>query len=261
METSANSPRRHALVAGAGMGIGEGIARRLAADGYELTLCDRVAAKVVSLADELSDAGHPAAAEVIDITDPERLKELAASVLKRVGPEGLHAAVTSVGVFDDRRSLLETDLESFKRVLEINVVGAFLFSKTVAPLLAPGASMIHIGSINGTQAGAHLGGYKVSKAALNMMCRCLSLELARDPRRIRVNIVAPCWVDTPGERKVTVALGKPLMLDDPDAARFIPLGRKQEPSEIAATVSFLCSKEASMITGQIIYVDGGMSVR
>jgi len=168
-------------------------------------------------------------------------------------------AVNSAGVFDERRPLMKTRLPAFQRLLNVNVTGALLFSQAMEPLLAPGASLIHIGSVNGIRAGAGLGGYKVSKAALHMLARCLALELAQAPRRIRVNVVAPGWVDTPGERLVHRGNGGTHPLDDPDTAKWIPLGRRTFASEIADAVAFLCSEQATAITGQIVAVDGGMA--
>jgi NAD(P)-dependent dehydrogenase (short-subunit alcohol dehydrogenase family) len=248
--------KKEAIVAGGGMGIGEAIARTLHAQGWSVTILDRVAAKADLVANELGEDAH---AECADVTRPEQLAEALKSVRERAGVNGVAAAVNSVGIFDERRPLLQTDLASFNRILNVNVTGAFLFSQAVEPLLAPDASLVHISSVNGQLSGRHIGAYKVSKAALNMLVRCLASELARDPRRIRVNAVAPGWVDTPGERKVQAALGQPHVLDDPEAAKFIPLQRLTKATEIADAVAFLCSSAASGITGQIIPVDCGIT--
>jgi 3-oxoacyl-[acyl-carrier protein] reductase len=256
--TSAKPNEKHAVIAGGAMGIGEGIVRCLIREGWSVTIVDRVAAKAQALADELTDIGYRATAEVADITDANDLRNLAAALHERLGAAGVHAIVNSVGVFDERRSLLKTDVESFRRMLNINVIGAFLLTQALEPLLAAGASVVHIGSINGIKAGVGLAAYKTSKAAMNMMVRCMALELAADPRRVRVNVVAPGWVDTEGERKVLAAHGGADLLGNPDSAKFIPLGRRQTSDEIGNTVAFLCSDRAVQMTGQIIYVDGGM---
>jgi NAD(P)-dependent dehydrogenase (short-subunit alcohol dehydrogenase family) len=252
--------RDHAVVIGGGRGIGEAIVRRLAADGYAVTIADHLLKLGRALSYELNESGYETYWEKADITSPDDLKKLADAVRKRAGPAGLHVAVNSVGVFDERRPLLKTKLQSFQRLMDVNVMGALLFSQAMEPLLAPNSSLIHIGSINGFKAGGELGGYKVSKAALHMLGRCLALELAPAPRCIRVNVVAPGWVDTPGER---LALhrkwGHSRALDDPRTAQWIPLGRRTDSGEVAAMVSFLCSDQGTGITGQIISVDGGIS--
>jgi len=263
METNVvtDSPRRrHAVVIGGGRGIGEAIARRLAADGFGVTIADHLHKLAKSLAYELKESGFEAYWEKADITSPEDLKKLAEVLRKRAGSGGLNVAVNSVGVFDERRPLLATKLASFQRLMNVNVTGALLFSQAVAPLLGENASLIHVGSINGFKAGGELGGYKVSKAALHMLARCLALELAPAPRRIRVNVVAPGWVDTPGERHALHRRwGHAHGLEDPESARWIPLGRRTDAGEVAAAVSFLCSDQGSAITGQIIPVDCGIT--
>lgn len=247
---------KHAIVMGGGMGIGEAIARKLHADGWIVTIVDRVAAQASAVA---SDLGENAFGECADITRPEQLAEVAKVMRERAGAGGVLAAVNSVGVFDYRLPLLKTDLANFNRMLNVNVTGAFLFSQAVEPLLAANAAMVHISSVNGALAGMQLGAYKVSKAALNMLVRCLASELARDPRRIRVNAVAPGWVDTPGERRVQAALGTPGILEDANAMKFIAMQRLTKATEIADAAAYLCSPAASAITGQIIHVDCGIS--
>ena len=95
---------KHVVVMGGGMGIGEAIARKLHADGWTVTVVDRVAAQAANVANDLGDNAF---AECADITKPEQLEELAASVKERMGSEGLQAAVNSVGIFDFRLPLLE----------------------------------------------------------------------------------------------------------------------------------------------------------
>jgi NAD(P)-dependent dehydrogenase (short-subunit alcohol dehydrogenase family) len=246
----------HAIVIGGGMGIGEAIARKLHADGWIVTIADRAADAAASVAASL---GERAFADWADITSPEQLADTMKTLRERCGGAGISAAINSVGVFDERRSVLKTDLANFNRMFNVNVAGAFLFSKAVEPLLAKDASMVHISSVNGQLSGTHIGAYKVAKAALNMLVRCLASELARDPRRIRVNAVAPGWVDTPGERRVQASLGQPDILNDPASFKYIPLQRMTKTTEIADAVAFLCSPAASAITGQIIHVDCGIS--
>jgi NAD(P)-dependent dehydrogenase (short-subunit alcohol dehydrogenase family) len=247
---------KHAVVIGGAMGIGEAIARRLHADGFTVTVIDRVAAKADAVANDL---GERAYSECADITRPEQLAAAMENVRARAGAAGVAAAVNSVGVFDFRKPLLQTELADFNRMFNINVAGAFLFSRAVEPLLAPHASVVHISSVNAILSGPDLGAYKVSKAALNMLVRCLASELARDPRRIRVNGIGPGWVDTPGERRVQAALGRPTILDDPVVAKDILLGRLTLAREIADTTAFLCSTAGSGVVGQILYVDCGIT--
>ena len=248
---------KHAVVAGAAMGIGEAIARKLHADGYSVTLIDRIAAKVDAVANEL---GEGAFSECADITRPEQLAEAQERIREQAAGVPILAAVNSVGAYDERHPLMQTDLAGFNRMLSVNLTGAFLFTQAFVPLLGKDAALVHIGSVNGEIAGMELGAYKVSKAGLNMLVRCLALELARDPRQIRVNAVNPGWVDTPGERRVQVAEGRPNILDDPRSFSYIPLKRLTRASEVADTVAFLCSPAGAGIVGQLLYVDGGITI-
>jgi len=256
------SESRHAVVMGGARGIGEAIVRCLAADGFAVTIADRLEAEAAALSRRLQAEGFTTFATGVDITNRADLEALAATMKERAGSRGVLAAVNSVGVFDERATVLNTSVDSFQRLLNVNVLGAFSFSQTIAPALGKDASIVHIGSVNGKLAGAELGCYKVTKAAMHMLARCLAMELARDARRIRVNVVAPGWVDTPGERVIhQTAPGQIHPLDDPANTTWIPLQRRTEAHEIGDTVAYLCSHRSSAITGQIFYVDCGITVR
>jgi NAD(P)-dependent dehydrogenase (short-subunit alcohol dehydrogenase family) len=252
--------QKHAVVIGGGRGIGEAIVRRLANDGYIVTIADRLAEEASALAAKLNAEGKQAFAQGVDITSETQIAALADAVKKRAGNSNVMAAVNTVGLFNARENLINTSLETYRRVMEVNLTGAFIFSKAIVPLMGPNASLVHIGSVNGVLAGSELGAYKIAKCGLQMLTRCLALDLAADPRRIRVNNVGPGWVDTPGERSVhKPETGKPHPLDDPEALKYIPLGRRTLAREIADTVGFLCSEGGSAITGQTIYVDCGIT--
>ena len=89
--------------------------------------------------------------------------------------------MNSAGIFNIRGKIFQTTTEQFKKLLDINVIGAFQFSRVMEPLMGQGANLIQIGSINGKHSGGGLGAYKSTKAALHMLTRCMAHELARDP--------------------------------------------------------------------------------
>ncbi|MCX7933629.1 MAG: SDR family oxidoreductase [Planctomycetota bacterium] len=256
---SQEETNRTAVVAGGAMGIGEAIVKRFARAGIKTFILDRDLTKGESLAHGLRQSGSVAYALPVDICSWQDLSQAAARIKEEVGR--LDAAVNCVGVFDFRKGLLATPEEEFDRIMRINVKGAFLFAKAFIPLLRgePPGSMVHLGSMNGLHPGAGLSAYKVSKAALHMLARCLALEVAAEG--IRVNVVMPGWVETPGERAWAAAE----LAQDPDffktcGKRHVPMGRLQTPEEIAECVAFLTSDAASAITGALVPVSGGMGI-
>lgn len=258
MSDASSTPRRLAVVMGGAMGIGGACVRAFAAQGWAVAILDRDAGVANTLATELS-ATTEACSLCVDITSQQALADAITAIRERFPERRIHAAVNSAGKFDERDAVFKTSLAAFRSLLDVNVIGAFLFSQAVEPLMDDGASLIHIGSVNGLHSGGGLGAYKTTKAALHMLARCMARELAHDPRKIRVNVVAPGWVDTPGERRMLASHGREADLDNPETAKWIPLGRRTYASEIANTVMFLCSDAASATTGQILFVDGGMS--
>ncbi|MCX7803687.1 MAG: SDR family oxidoreductase [Planctomycetota bacterium] len=250
---------KHVAVAGGARGIGGAIARRLARGAAKLYVLDLDDAAAEATVRDLRREGTGAEFIRCDISSQEDVAGAAERVRSASGR--LDIAVNSVGIFDFRKGLMDTPEAEFDRIIRVNLKGAFLFSKAFVPLLRgePKGNMVHIGSVNGVLAGTGLSAYKVSKAALHMLARCMALELAHEG--IRVNVVMPGWVETPGERAwATDELAK-----DPDffkkcGARSIPMGRLQTPEEIAECVAFVASEAASAITGALIPVSGGLGI-
>jgi len=247
---------RHAVVIGGARGIGEAVVRRFVDDGYSVTVADRLPDELAALKKQLPAIDTC----VVDITRLEDLERLAAQVKQRC-PNGIHAAVNTVGVFNERRSMLTTPIDTFKTIVDVNLTGAFYFTRVLEPQLVANAALVHIGSVNGEIAGTDLGAYKIAKAGIHMMVRCLALEFAEQPRRIRVNCVAPGWVHSPGEIEMLHQQGWQDRLTKPITPDFIPMQRRCEAGEIAAAVAFLCSPQSSAITGVILPVDCGVLAR
>lgn len=239
------------------MGIGEAIVRRFHSENWRVAIIDRDANAARTLAQALNSP--TVSAHGADVTSMPEMERAIAEVRQSHPDIPIQAVANSAGCFDVRTKLFETTTEDFRKLLDVNVLGAFHFLRAAEPYFGQNASIVHIGSINGTLSGSGLAAYKTSKSALHMMTRCIARELANDPRRIRANVVAPGWVDTPGERRVMAAEGRANVFDDPQSAKFIPLKRRAEASEVANTVYFLSSEQGSGITGQIVHVDGGMT--
>jgi NAD(P)-dependent dehydrogenase (short-subunit alcohol dehydrogenase family) len=230
---------RHALVTGAGQGIGYGIAQRLTADGYQVYVTD--------YDQELAEA---AAAKLggtalrLDVGDPESVKAAAAQV------SALSVLVNSAGIYP-WSPLLEISVEEVDRVFAINVRGNLLCMQAFHPLLAADGrgAIVNITSMSALIPAVGVGSYAASKAAAAMLVQQAAIEFA--PDGIRVNGVAPGSVQTEGTNRA-IAEG-----EEPQKAPFIPLGRLAGPADIASVVSFLASDDAGYVTGQNIVVDGG----
>ncbi|PZN98293.1 MAG: 3-oxoacyl-ACP reductase [Hyphomicrobiales bacterium] len=243
-------PQNHAkvaLVTGAARGIGLATARRFLSEGWKVALLDVEAA---TLAAAVSDIAQPEATLALpcDVSDPAALEAAFAALIARFGR--LDALVNNAGtaVF---KPLLETTLEDWNRVLAVNLTGPFLATQLAAPLMADtgGGAIVNITSISGLRASTLRVAYGTSKAALGHLTKQQAAELAS--LGIRVNAVAPGPVET----AMAAAVHSPeIRADYRDA---IPLARYGLEEELAASIFFLCSDQASYITGQTLAVDGG----
>ena len=240
-----------AVVTGSARGIGKGIAFRLGREGMRLVITSQTAAEVAATAAELRAAGVEVLEYVGDIGQTAVVDGLFAATLDAFGSVDL--LVNNAGVLGSP-SFLDLDEPRFDAVMSTNLKGPFLCSRhAVAIMRRRGqGSIIHISSVGGLR--VHQPGvpYDVTKAALDGLTRAMGVELAEVG--IRVNAIAPGAIHT--ERRPP--------LDDPAMqaiAERIPLRRFGSPLEIGAVVAFLASPDASYITGQVIYVDGGITTQ
>ncbi|HYC80431.1 MAG TPA: SDR family oxidoreductase [Solirubrobacterales bacterium] len=229
------------LVTGAAGGIGAAIAADCAAAGARLFLVDRdprveEAAGALGAEFELVDLAEEGAAT--------RLVETAAGSLG-----GLEGVVQAAGIQIPRRPLAELSDADWAGVVAVNLTAVVMVCRGAARVMDEGA-IVNVGSVSGRVGTPGLIAYSTTKAAVHQLTRGLALELAP---RVRVNAVAPGYVDTP--------LAAPVM-DDEEKRRAIeqriPLGRVADPAEIAPTARFLLGPEARYLTGQIVTVDGGL---
>lgn len=244
---------RTAIVTGAGRGIGEAIAKKLAADGADVLLVGRQLQPLQETVDDIVAAGGQAWCRTADISAVEDVEQTIDAAMARWGK--IDILVNNAAVFDEP-PFLQISAETFNRTFAINVTGTFLMSQRVAKeMTAAGhGSIVHISSIDVFGADGPVTAYTASKAAVASMARTMTMELA--PLGIRVNTVAPGFVNTDMVHKTSTPNVLDHMLND---FQRVPIRRLVEPEEIGAAVSFLASDEASAITGTTLVVDGGLT--
>ncbi|MGO8833636.1 MAG: SDR family NAD(P)-dependent oxidoreductase [Roseiarcus sp.] len=240
-----------AVVTGAAHGIGLACARRLAADGAAVLLADIDAAAGEAAARQLRDEGRQAAFASADVTERAAIAALVDRVVEEFGR--LDIMLNNAGVALSA-PILEMSDETFDRVLSTNLRSAFIGTQVAARRMIAGGRggvIINMSSVNALLAIPGLAAYACSKGALNQLTRVAAIELA--PHNIRVVAIGPGTILTELARKAVLG-------DDAGRRKILartPLGRAGEPEEVASVASFLASDDASYITGQTIYPDGG----
>ena len=238
-----------ALVTGGASGIGAAVCRQLVDDGASVLVTDINLEGAELVAKELGD--HAAAA-LHDVTDPDSWAGAIAAALDRFG--ALHCLVNNAGIVAPLLPCAVLDPDDYLRVVMVNQYGPFLGMRAAvgAIVSSGGGAIVNVASTDGHQGMPLMVPYVAAKHALIGMTKTVAIELAGSG--IRVNTVSPGAVDTPLMR------GPALSGLDVGAiiAATVPLARMAEPIEIARSVSFLLSDDASYITGSDIVVDGGM---
>ncbi len=235
------------VITGAAQGIGAACARRLHADGAAVALWDVDVARGAALAAEL---GPRALFQRCDVSAKAEVEAALAATEATLGP--VDALVNNAGIFRaaDFLDISEADWDA---VIAVNLKGAFLVGQAVARSMAAhgGGAIVNMSSVNGVMAIPSIASYNVSKGGIDQLTRVMALALA--DRGIRVNAVAPGTIAT--------ELAKNAVLGSAEArARIMsrtPLRRLGEPAEIASVVAFLLSDDATYLTGEIVYADGG----
>jgi NAD(P)-dependent dehydrogenase (short-subunit alcohol dehydrogenase family) len=238
-----------ALITGAGRGIGEGCALALARAGADVVLVSRSADELERVAERVEALGRRAIAEPCDVTSSERVRALA----ERAGEVDI--LVNSAGA-NIPAPFLDLEEAAFDTMLAVNLKGTFLMCQAIArSMVVRGeGSIVNLSSQMGHVGGPNRAAYCASKHGVEGLTKAIALELA--PRGIRINSVAPTYIETP--------LTEPFFADPQfraDTVRRIPLGRIGDVDDVVGAVVYLASPAASLVTGTSVLVDGGYTAQ
>lgn len=242
-----------AIVTGGSRGIGKAIVTALANEGAKVAFVYRGSADAAkALESEIASAGGVAKAHQGDVAEPAAAERIVEAVLAEWGRVDI--LVNNAGVIRDKL-FLQMEADDWNTVIGTNLTGSFAFCKAVAKQMAfkqRSGRIINVSSIAAEHVNVGQANYAASKGALNSLTRVLAVELGR--RNVLVNAVAPGFIATDMSQAVRNLAG------EDNLKKLIPVRRLGKPEDIAAVVLFLAGPAAAYITGQVINVDGGLSL-
>jgi meso-butanediol dehydrogenase/(S,S)-butanediol dehydrogenase/diacetyl reductase len=249
------------IVTGAGRGIGRAIAHRLATDRAAVAVNSLTPQGAERTTAEIKDAGGTAMAIPADVSDRAAVETMVRTTVSELG--GLDAMVANAGVVQIR-TLLDISPEDLDTILRTNVHGFLYCAQAAAAVMIESGTrgkILGATSVSGREGYEFMGHYSATKFAIRALMQSAAKELAR--HGITVNCYAPGYVQT--DMAVTIGTGVSAYLGlDPNVAvaeyvKRIPMGRLQEPEEVAGLVSFMLSSDADYMTGQTVGIDGGVT--
>ena len=247
---------RTALVTGGSRGLGLQCALSLAREGVTVAICGRTQVTLDGTVAEIEALGVKSLGVVTDVSEVSEVKALHHGVVASLGP--LDILVNNVGGSLARSDILETDLDSLKATIDLNLFGGYELMRLAIPHMREQkwGRIINIASIYGREWGGNLA-YMTAKAAVIGATKHAALSLAKDG--VLVNSIAPGSISHPGGGWERFQNENPKDVVDSFIERNLPMGRFGWPEPVGDTVAFLASERASLITGACIVVDGGQS--
>lgn len=240
-----------AIVTGGGSGLGAAVAGCLVAAGAKVVICGR---RESVLAETCERLGEGASYVVHDVTDTSAADRLVGAAAERNGGPAT-ILVNNAGIHLKKRAI-DTTSEDYRQLMDTHVLGAAALARAVAPGMfeAGGGSVVFVTSMAAMFGIPEVAAYTAAKSAVAGLVRSLAVEWSA--RGVRVNAVAPGWIETPMSRGALDA--------DPGRKERVllrtPMGRLGEPADVGWAVVYLCSREAKFVTGQQLAVDGGAGI-